>query len=616
MASRRDRPLTPRQYRQVLDAADTYREALIVRLCGETGIRPAELAAVTPGAVRTLVHHPPRYGLAVPDPTATTPVSVTDRVAYLPTALERSLRRYAQSNGVGEADRLFPVTPRRIQMVVAEVTSRAADRAREPALENVSSSDLRQFFARRALAADVNPRVVKAVGGWRSFEALEPYLPEPTPAEIAGAFESFEPGGGGPASPLETPDGTQPGDRTDRIADGRFHPNAQSPTLDPSRPPEEPTAALTKSILEASSHDEIERKACERVVDGRSVAAMIERTGSETTRKPVTAVDEFLEDREGALEALSVALEERAVDGATGELESPTDGVQATPSPTGPTGTVVTVPIQYRDTVYGTLATLVPEERSGTDFRTWIGTVGWQLGHAIDAVRRRRLLHADSLLELEFTCRDERAFLADVTGRLGCRITLDSLVSLDDRTHLSYIHLADGDPADVFERASADDRVRDCRLIETAATGSRLELLIGGQSPVITLLEYGLTVRELEAQDGHIRMTAQGANDIDVRTVVEGLCGAFPESELVGKRSVERPVQTAQSFRQGLEARLTDRQEAALRAAYFGGYYDWPRESTAEEVADAMGISSPTLHNHLRKGQQELLRTFFDDRAE
>jgi predicted DNA binding protein len=57
---------------------------------------------------------------------------------------------------------------------------------------------------------------------------------------------------------------------------------------------------------------------------------------------------------------------------------------------------------------------------------------------------------------------------------------------------------------------------------------------------------------------------------------------------------------------------LTDRQHAALRAAYFGGYFDWPRGSTAEEVADAMGVSSPTLHNHLRKGQRELLRVLFE----
>ena len=51
----------------------------------------------------------------------------------------------------------------------------------------------------------------------------------------------------------------------------------------------------------------------------------------------------------------------------------------------------------------------------------------------------------------------------------------------------------------------------------------------------------------------------------------------------------------------------------ALRAAYFAGYYEWPRRSTAEEIADSMGVSSPTLHNHLRKAQQKLLVAFLDE---
>jgi len=35
--------------------------------------------------------------------------------------------------------------------------------------------------------------------------------------------------------------------------------------------------------------------------------------------------------------------------------------------------------------------------------------------------------------------------------------------------------------------------------------------------------------------------------------------------------------------------------------------------STAEELADSIGVSSPTLHNHLRKAQQKLLTAYFDE---
>lgn len=49
----------------------------------------------------------------------------------------------------------------------------------------------------------------------------------------------------------------------------------------------------------------------------------------------------------------------------------------------------------------------------------------------------------------------------------------------------------------------------------------------------------------------------------------------------------------------------------ALRLAYYGGYLDWPRGSTGEEVAEAMGVSPPTLHQRLRKAQRALLDEFF-----
>nr|WP_255457504.1 helix-turn-helix domain-containing protein [Halorussus sp. JP-T4] len=57
---------------------------------------------------------------------------------------------------------------------------------------------------------------------------------------------------------------------------------------------------------------------------------------------------------------------------------------------------------------------------------------------------------------------------------------------------------------------------------------------------------------------------------------------------------------------------MTEKQRTALQAAYFGGYYEYPRESTGEEVADSLDISSPTLHQHLRAAQRKLVGTFLD----
>ncbi|WP_255491993.1 helix-turn-helix domain-containing protein [Haloarcula sp. JP-L23] len=57
---------------------------------------------------------------------------------------------------------------------------------------------------------------------------------------------------------------------------------------------------------------------------------------------------------------------------------------------------------------------------------------------------------------------------------------------------------------------------------------------------------------------------------------------------------------------------LTTKQEAALSTAYTRGYYAWPRESTAEDLAETMDIASSTLHYHLRHALHQLLTVFFE----
>jgi len=60
---------------------------------------------------------------------------------------------------------------------------------------------------------------------------------------------------------------------------------------------------------------------------------------------------------------------------------------------------------------------------------------------------------------------------------------------------------------------------------------------------------------------------------------------------------------------------LTDRQQSVLETAYAAGYFEWPRDSSGEEVAETLGISPPTFHQHLRVGQQKLMDALFDSQS-
>jgi len=188
--------LSREEYEQLRDAAGTPRERLVVRLIGEAGVQPAEQTRIRPGDVdRRRFDGIVSHFLSVRDGGGE-----RSRRTYLPANLARTIDEYAATTGTAPDGRLIDVTPRRVQMIVSEVASRAAETTGEDRLDGVSSDELRRYFAKRLLTEEeIDPGVVRAVGGWGRLESLEGHLDPPDDAEIAAAFaDSLRDSAGGP----------------------------------------------------------------------------------------------------------------------------------------------------------------------------------------------------------------------------------------------------------------------------------------------------------------------------------------------------------------------------------------------------------------------------------
>jgi len=59
--------------------------------------------------------------------------------------------------------------------------------------------------------------------------------------------------------------------------------------------------------------------------------------------------------------------------------------------------------------------------------------------------------------------------------------------------------------------------------------------------------------------------------------------------------------------------RLSERQTESLLEAQAAGYYNWPRDVSANAVAERLDVSNPTVLEHLRKGEQKVLNLFLDN---
>ncbi len=581
--------VTPSSYRRLRRATETLRAELVVRLAGEVGLRPAEIARVRPGDVGTYDRDgTDHYFLAVPDEGGG-----TDRRAYLPPDVEHDLRQFARANEVADGEQLIPVSPRRVQMLVSETGERAADRTGDERFRSVSSRTLRQFFARRLLGEEgVDPHVVTTVGGWRSIESVERFLPDLDRGDVAAAFErtSVVDGAAG-----VTGDGATVGSRFDAAF--------------------ERIRAAADALSAASTRGEIERQACDRLVDGEPyIVAWIGQQRGDSVGVAAQAGPGAVE-----LDGLSPA------DGAVGEALArdelrTTDDVQSDPAfaawrdhadATGYRAAAV-APVgdgESRDSVLGigTAAPVTDREQA------LLSDLGRRVGRAITVAEQRKLLLADTVVELTFESGDPDSFFVRLSAEHDCTVTLDGVVPGEAGALVYFVTLSGASAEQVLSWVTDRATVDDARLVRDYGEESLLELVVSGADVATTLIEHGATVGEMAVTDGTERVVGQVSAETDVRQLVTAVRDAFPETKLLTKRERDRPAETPTAFRASLRDSLTEKQSAVLQAAYHAGYFEWPRGSTAEELADAIGITSPTLHNHLRRAQQKLLTAFFTD---
>lgn len=95
-----------------------------------------------------------------------------------------------------------------------------------------------------------------------------------------------------------------------------------------------------------------------------------------------------------------------------------------------------------------------------------------------------------------------------------------------------------------------------------------------------------------------------------VGRVREELSAACGSCTLVSKRHLSGPADERDGEDDGRD--LTDRQREIAETALREGYYDDPRGISGADLADRFGLSSSTLHQHLRAAESKVMRGYFE----
>jgi integrase len=172
--------LTSDDRRKLRRVAVSDRNQIIIDLGSKVGLRSFEIPQVKPSGI-TRTDDGDHYRIRVPEGKDTSSGDGKPRDAYLLSAVESMLFQSQRDKNIADDEPFIQITPRSVRAAVKRVAKAAADEYNNDDWEAVSSHDLRRHYAQRMLVNEsMNPRVLMAVGGWNSFQAIEPSLNEPT----------------------------------------------------------------------------------------------------------------------------------------------------------------------------------------------------------------------------------------------------------------------------------------------------------------------------------------------------------------------------------------------------------------------------------------------------
>lgn len=273
-------------------------------------------------------------------------------------------------------------------------------------------------------------------------------------------------------------------------------------------------------------------------------------------------------------------------------------------------GSVASVPILYDGILYGVVTTVSNRPHAfGEQLRMALDGVGTLVGHAFNAIDQRNTLLADETVRLTLHVRGADDPFSRLATRSGATLRIQNVTGRSDGYHLVHFSVDDGNRGDLTAQLEQTPAVRQDRLISDGES-PLFEAVVVDDCIATTVAELGADVREVTVTEQGSRIDLSIPRNRDKQQFIGCLEEKYSDVQL---RACASNAPSTTSLATEFDRRLTDRQHEILKAAYHGGFFDQPRESTGTEIAESLGISQPAFSTQLRTIQRILLESVYDD---
>ncbi|MEA5410049.1 PAS domain S-box protein [Haloarculaceae archaeon H-GB2-1] len=376
---------------------------------------------------------------------------------------------------------------------------------------------------------------------------------------------------------------------------------------------------ITDAVIEQSTRTEIEETVCERLAATESYAFAwigdVDVSSQQVYVRTEAGVEGYLDDKTVSVDpddSYSAGATGRAF--RTGEMQTTQDVRNDSRYDTWENvgekhgfRSSAAIPVVHDGTTYGVLNVYAerPDAFAGEEGAV-ISQLGEIVGHAIAAADRKRALMSDEVVELEFAITDVFASLG-LDDETDGRIEINNAVPLANDEFLVF-GTATADACDHLESlVEALPHWRD--LTWTDAENGTFELRFT-EPPVLSVLaSMGGSIESAVIEDGDYHMTLHLSPTVEVRPLIDAVRESYPDAQLLKRRQISKYDETYDRVQHALTTELTERQRTMLEAAYHAGFFEWPRTTSGESIAESMDVSPPTFHQHLRKAEQKVFES-------
>ncbi|WP_181691386.1 bacterio-opsin activator domain-containing protein [Natronomonas sp. LN261] len=375
---------------------------------------------------------------------------------------------------------------------------------------------------------------------------------------------------------------------------------------------------VTASTVNSTSRAELEERVCKAILETNDYEAawfgtrqatsdrivVNERAGCGGADEPAIPADAPDDPADEAIRNGTVTIAE------TGSLRPESPHGRFAP----PDGGLAAIPLRYRDADYGVLVVYVSQSAPLDDHETAVfEALGRVIGTGINALQNQRLLATDEYLELTFTGRPPAPVPAELAAQADCEITYRGAVSRSDGQFVLSALVSGAAFADIEEAAATLSRPPNVSLVASYDDACLVEIVPAGASVVRTVLDHNGSIRSLSADGDVVDLRIEIPQTTNPNTVVGAVLDRYGGLSLSSQRRRERDRDSRKELTESLRANLTDRQLEAIQKAYLSDYFEWPRPVSGESIADSMGITRSTFHQHLRAAQSKIIGELLED---